>query len=640
MNDSSPHRVARLTILALATSCAFPQLAAQDRLPERDVIEVPALGEGLCVHNLFQSNMVLQRDVPIRIWGWADPGAEVVVGFLDERRSTTAAADRTWQVVLAARPANSSPAVLTVTSAATTLTLDNLLIGDVWLLGGQSNMEFPLDRVENGQLEIVSARFDALRVLTVPAQNGPDPKLGFPRLHEWSDWDGHHNRKGDWDVCTPQIARELSAIGYVFARRIHMATKVPIGVIDASRGGTTVETWTPIAALRAIDTPEVRDLVAEWDAKVAAWDAQADLAQRVADFERRVAQRKEKGEAIPADWTRPADLLPGPAFDQNRPGNCHASMIAPLAGFAIKGAIFHQGYNNALGDITSGAMYRQVLTQMIRSWREAFGDPQLPFCIIDLCTDGAPQTRENYCEMMLNAGMLIREAQYQTFLDLRDAGDRRIGFASSYDQRRSWYHPQLKLPVGERASRWALATLYGFERELHWQPPRLTAMGVEDDRIVLRFDHDVSAPDDKAAIEGFAIAGEDRHFHPAEARWLVTGRDERDQPKVDRSALTLTSGMVKHPIHFRYAWGRNPMGNLQIAGHSDLPLATQRSDAWPVEDVPLGVLEGEAAQGGRLTRKQRGAILEALRRDDLSRRLTEARALIEEHGEPVPPRRR
>ena len=151
-------------------------------------------------------------------------------------------------------PANSAPQKLTVQGKDKTLTLENVLVGDVWILGGQSNMEFPLSRIENGNLEIVSANYENIRILTVPSQNGPDNKQGFPRLHEWSGWFGRHFRKGDWDVCSPDIVRELSAIGYVFARRIHMASQVPIGVIDVSRGGTTVETWTPDPVLRKIDT--------------------------------------------------------------------------------------------------------------------------------------------------------------------------------------------------------------------------------------------------------------------------------------------------------------------------------------------------------------------------------------------------
>ncbi|MEZ5963672.1 MAG: hypothetical protein R3F56_07480 [Planctomycetota bacterium] len=624
---STPRATAVLVLLATVS----PIVRAQQRMPKEDVIDVPAVGEGLCVHNLFQSNMVLQRDRPIRIWGWAAAGEPVTVSFEREEKATQAAADRSWSVTLAARPASTTPAVMTVAGSDRTLTLDNILVGDVWLLGGQSNMEFPLERVDNGWLEIVAARFDGIRILTVPAPQGPEARVGFPRLFEWSGWFGRHFRKGDWDVCRPEVARELSAIGYVFARRIHMATKMPIGVIDVSRGGTTVETWTPEAVLRDLHTPQVEALLTDWDARVAAWDAEKDLAQRRRDFEARVKTRKERGEAIPDDWQAPDDLRPGPAWDQNRPGTCYSAMIAPVAGLAVKGAIFHQGYNNALGGGTAGAaLYQQIFAPMIRAWRTAFGDPDLPFGIIALCTDGPRQTRDNYVELMLDDGVYIREAQYRTFLDFCAQGDANVGFASSYDQRRSWYHPQSKIPVGERISRWALATQYGLEKQIRWRPPVCERMEAVDGTLVLHMDGEVAAADPNAAIEGFAIAGEDRRFQPAEAEWLVTGRGSDNRPQRDRRVLVLRSPHVPAPVHFRYAWGRNPMGNLQSADHNDLPFATQRSDRWPMENVPLGVLGDEPVADGRASRAR---IRDQLRREDLRRRVAEAKALLEEHGE-------
>lgn len=632
MRPSTPPMILRLTTLFLAAFGGPTAAAAPQGMPKEDVIEVPAVRDGLCVHNLFQSNMVLQRERPIRIRGWAAPGEVVTVSFDGERQTATAAVDRAWSVTLAARPASAKPAVMTIAGKEEALTLDNILLGDVWLLGGQSNMEFPLERVDNGWLEIVAARFDGIRVLTVPAPQGPDVRVSFPRLHEWSGWFNQHFRKGDWDVCSPEVVRDLSAIGYVFARRLHMATQIPIGVIDVSRGGTTVETWTPEAVLRGIDTPEVRGLLADWDGRIAAWDAKQDLEQRVRAYERRVKDLEQRGEAIPADLQRPDDLRPGPAWDHNRPGTCVSSMLAPIAGLAVKGAIFHQGFNNANGGSAGAAMYHQIFGPMIRAWRAAFDDPRMPFGIISLCTAGPPQTRDDYVELMFDEGIYIREAQHQTFLELRAAGDDTIGFASSFDQRRSWYHPQQKIPVGERISRWALATQYGLGKQIRWLPPTCTKMEVVARTLVLHFDGAVSAVDADAPIVGFAIAGADRRFHPAEAEWLVTGRDRNNRPQYDRRVLVLSSPHVAAPIHYRYAWGRNPMANLQSADHNDLPFATQRSDDWPMEDVPLGVLGDEAVTGGQMTRRQRDKIRDELRKEDLRRRLAEARALLDKHG--------
>ena len=202
----------------------------------------------------------------------------------------------------------------------------------------------------------------------------------------------------------------------------------------------------------------------------------------------------------------------------------------------MKGVIFHQGYNNALDGMRGVRLYEEVFPVMIREWRETFGAPELPFGILSQCTDGYPQTREDYLEKMLNPGIEIRAAQYRTFLELWQGGDGNIGFASTYDLRRRWYHPQVKIPAGERIARWALATQYGFERDLPWKPPALVEMAAVDGALRLRFDVDVSDPED-GAIQGFAIAGEDRRFQPADAAYVQVGEDTRGRPRFDRRRL-------------------------------------------------------------------------------------------------------
>lgn len=625
---SSP--VALLLLTAIAC-CSGALLAQQQKMPKADVVDVPAIGDGLCLSNLFQSNMVLQRDKPIAIWGLADPGEDVAVTFGDDRQVGRAEADRRWRVTLAARPANATVQQLVVQGRHQRLVLDNVLVGDVWVLGGQSNMEFELDKVENGKLEIVSANFPNLRILTVPYAIGPEPKPSFPRLFEWSDWFGRHFRKGDWDPCTPAIARELSAIGYTFARRVHLASQVPIGVIDASRGGTTVEAWTPLELLRTIDEPYLREKLADWDRRVATWDPRQDLEQRIANHRRQVEQQLAAGKPVPEDRRQdPSDLRPGPIADPNHPGHCYAGMIAPLKGLAVKGVLFHQGYNNAFDGMPGVRLYRAVLPAMIRAWRDTFGDPSLPFGILSLCTEGYPQTRDDYCEKMFDTGIYIREAHYRTFVALFQGGDQNIGYASTYDLRRRWYHPQVKIPAGERLARWALATQYGFGRELEWKPPMLLGFEVCSDALVLRLDTEVSDPED-GAIQGFAIAGDDRRFQPADVTYLEVGKDDAGRPRFDQKQLVLKSPLVPAPKHFRYAWGRNPLANLQATGNKDLPFATQRSDDWDMGEVPLGVLGDDWNRNAPLTGAQRNRVLQALRQEDVRRRVAEARAVLREH---------
>ncbi len=595
-------------------------LQGAEKMPRADVIGVPAVSEGLCVNNLFQSNMVIQRGKPVSLWGWAAPGEAVTVTFGGASQQATAGNDRTWKVTFPAMEASSEPHQITVKGAKETVTLDNVLIGDVWVLGGQSNMEFPLTNVENGNLEIVSANFPEIRLLTVPAMNGPEKKNAFARLDEWSDWSSRHFRKGYWDVCTPQTVGEMSAIGYVFARRIHMASRVPIGVIDASRGGTSVETWTPDPVLRKIDTPQVKAALSDWDQKVATWDGEADLKQRIADWRKQAEAMKKQGKEMPANKPEPSDIRPGPPLDMNRPGNCYASMIGPLEGLAVKGAIFHQGYNNCLNGTEGTKMYPQVFKPMITAWRSAFADAEMPFGIMSLCTEGPVQTLDNYVEMMVNAGPYIRDAQYKTFLDFYNAGDKNIGFASTYDLRRRWFHPQLKIPAGERIARWALATQYGMENMIRWKPPIVKEMLAEGGHIKISFDDEVGAVDDGSPIYGFAIAGEDRKFQPADASYLETGNAQKDM-----KTLILTSPLVPNPTQYRYAWGRSPLANLQAGSHSDIPIGTQRSDNWEIEEIPLAALP----EGTTTNKSNRRQITEELKKEDIRRRLKQAQDLIE-----------
>ena len=376
--------------------------------------------------------------------------------------------------------------------------------------------------------------------------------------------------------------------------------------------------------LEGIDTPEVKAKLAEWEKKIAAYDPAKDLDEQKSRYRKQVEAMKQKGQEIPADMKEPSVPRPGPAFDMNRPGNCYASMLAPISGLKIKGAIWHQGYNNAM-EPGGHVMYYQVFDDMIASWRKAFGNPTMPFGIISLCTEGAPQTLDNYLEMMINEGIYIREVQYQTFLDLKKTGDKNIGYASSYDMRRSWYHPQLKIPVGERIARWALATQYG-KGNLTWEPPVITKMEPGDGTLVLTFNGPVGCQKDDV-IEGFSIAGNDRRFQPAKAEYQVVGKDAKGQPQVNNRVLVLTSPHVSEPAHYRYAWGRNPMGNLKYLQTQDgPPLATQRSDDWPMKEVPVKF-------GEVLDQKTMNQSREAHKLFDMERKVKDAQLLLDAEQE-------
>jgi sialate O-acetylesterase len=622
---NKPLTTAVLTGLALAAFSSH--VSAEDKLVRgKDRIDAPAVGAGLCVHTLFQSGMVLQRDKPIRIWGWADPGEQVTVTFGGQTQTAVAAADRGWKVELRAEKASSDPHTLVVRGKANKIELEDVLVGDVWVLGGQSNMEFEITKVEGGDLEVVSANFKNIRLFSVPQQNGPDRQKSFPRMYQWSDWFGHHYRQGYWDACTPESVREMSAIGYIFARRVHTATQVPIGLIDVSRGGTCLETWTPTDVLTTVDTPEVKSALAGWEAKIAAFDPKKDLEDRVRKYHEQQTRLKAQGKPIPANSAPPTELLPGPAADMNRPGNCFAGMVAPLAGFQVKGAIWHQGYNNAL-EPNGHVLYSQVFPKMIAAWRAAFDDPKLPFGIISQETEGDPQDRDDYLEKMADEGVYIREVHFKTFLDLYKAGDKNVGYASSFDQRRAWYHPQIKIPVGERIARWALATQYGMSKQIRWLPPMLKEWRAEGGKLLLQLDSP-AGPYHDGPIEGFAIAGGDGRFQPAKAEWQTALKGEEKRPEQDRTVIVLTSPMVPEPKYFRHAWARNPQANLKSTDHTDLPLPTLRNDTWTVADMYEIYTGKKPTTPQVLDRKESGELIKALRAEDLKRRLAEAKELI------------
>lgn len=607
-----------LTACLLATLCAWSGAEAAPLPRGENVIDTPAMTDGLCVSNLFQSHMVIQRDKPITVWGWADPGEQVTVTFDSKEQAATAADDRSWKVTFPALPASDHPRTLVIKGKTKTLTLDDILLGDVWLCGGQSNMEFEMAKTDNGDLELASANFKNIRLLTVPQGTSQKPTNNFARLEEWSDWDGRHFHKGFWEPCSPEALRTFSGIGYAFGRRLHMATQVPIGLVDISRGGTCVETWTPMEVLRATDNDDIKKLLADWDAKVAAWDPAKDLEGRVAQFRKRQKEGK-----TPPGAKEPTEPGPGPAVDMNRPGNCYGGQFAPLIGLAFKGVIWHQGYNNAFTESTRcGETYAETLTRMIKAWREATGNPDMAFGIIAQETDQEPQSLENFLSGITDNGCLIREAHFKTFDGMRKAGDKHIGFAASDDMRRAWFHPQIKIPVGERIARWALATQYGIN--IRWLPPAVKETKVDGGRLIVTLDHEAN-PYNSGPIYGFAIAGSDKKFYPAKAEHLVD-----DKKNVNRSVIVLASPFVSEPVAFRYGWHRNPMGNLKIA-NSELPLPISRSDTWSLNDLYEAYTGKKTTSPTALNGGERGELNRALQKADKQRRFKEAEVYVKEH---------
>lgn len=499
----------------------------------------PLFGQ-LSLHPWFDHHMVLQRDKVLTIWGQGTPGQPVEVQLSGQLAQTVTDERGRWSVSLDPMPASRTAQSLKVTSGEEIVLLQDILIGDVWVLTGQSNMEFDLARIHHGDAEIASAHFPDIRLLTIPYRAKPEPQDGFERINEWDGWYGRHDVKGFWLRCQPETVPTFSGIGYIFGRRVHLAAQVPVGLVDLSVGGTTVEAW--VSRERLLTEADNEKLIALWD------------------------------ERIKAD--------PQKAEDRNNPGAPFNAMMLPLRGATVKGIIFHQGYNNALGD-SRPKLYAKNLKLMISEWRELFGDDDLPFGIIDLSAGGEPQTEENFGLMSLDAGSFIREAQLQAYRDLAH-----IGYVTSYDEQVNWYHPQRKVELGERMARWALAECY--ELDLGWKPALPVSFEIQDGAFVVTFDREVRVVDGRP-IYGMSLAGKDQRFFHAHARFAVSGKDDRKRDIYDYTRVVVSSDQVPEPVALRYAWARNPLGNLYNAALYErvIPVPPFRSDQWDWPEAPF-----------------------------------------------------
>ena len=522
-------------------------------------------------HPVFDNNMVLQRDKPVKVWGWAAPQEEVKVEFGGQTKTAVANAGGEWMVHLDPVGASSVSREMVISGKDSPVIFHNVLVGDVWVLGGQSNMEFDLVRVFHGDAETLSAHYPEIRLLTIPYNPSRVPVNDFKRINEYDGWHGRYDEKGYWFTCSPKTAETFSGMGYIFGRRVHMASQVPIGIIDISVGGTTLEAWLAPETLATM--PENKSLLDQWNERVAAYDPEENLKTRISNWERNSANRKRQGlEPLP----KPTEPSPSPALDRSFPGSSYNGMVSGLTGLAVKGILFHHGYNNALGDARP-KLYEANFKALVADWRRTFNDPDLPFGIAELSAGGEPQTLENFEEKMVDAAQYIREAQFNTYKEVAHTG-----FVSSYDQQVNWYHPQKKAEVAERLARWALQSCYGFG--LGWEPPTCTKVEHAGNKIILTFSEEVKSSDDRP-MEGFAVAGNDRRYFPARAEYVTT-KGQNGQVNVDKTRVEVSSDLVTEPAEVRYAWARNPLGNLISSETRVIPVPSFRTDNWDYPEAP------------------------------------------------------
>ena len=538
-------------------------------------------------HNIFGDNMVLQRGKPVKVWGTADRGETVTVEFAGQK--VTAKADRkgNWSAELEPMKASAEGRTLVISSQVSGLRsqVSNVVVGDIWFCGGQSNMEDPLAAIYHGDVEIVSANHPNIRLVTLPQVASTKALEDIDREEPEEEDTPPDYMKGNWAVCSPSMVREFSAIGYIFGRRLHLASGVPIGLVDASWGGTTIEAWTSRATLATIS--ESKGLTSEWDRRIKEYSPAASLRHLVEEWKVDCAVAREHGHEPPPKPTEP-EL--DPVEDRNNPGGSFNGIIAPLSGFKIKGFIFNQGFNNALGNARP-KLYAKAFKAMIQDWRRAFDDKSLPFGIVGLTAGGRAQTLENFEMRMLDPGPFIREGQLKVAQELEN-----VCFMPAYDQQVQWFHPHTKLQLAERIARWALNTQYGFKK-IGWKPVVCTAFESKGDHMLLTLSADVAVNDGRP-IEGFAIAGKDRRFFPAKAEHAPVKEYGDDEDDIERHGhiLKVWSPLVKKPVAARYAWARNPLGNISNAADAEavLPVPSFRTDGWDWPEAPFEA-DGDAA---------------------------------------------
>ncbi len=490
---------------------------------------------GVVMPAMFSDHMVLQRGLALPVWGWAKAGEKVTVSIADKSASCRAGENGRWEVRLGSLPAG-GPHVLTV-KGTNTLTIEDVLIGDVWLCSGQSNMKMAVSGAKDYPQEQTAANYPQIRHFKTASLAAPEPQ---------------DRCEGGWAVCSPDTVGAFTATGYFFGRELHKQLNVPIGLVNSSWGGTAVEAWTSWSAQK--DLRPIKPLHKEWADKVAAYDpdkAAALHAKNLETWKNRAAKARAAGRKPPRKPTVAAD----PAVNPNRPANLFNGMIHPLIPYAIRGAIWYQGERNTRGDISKS--YGLQLETLIYDWRSRWGY-EFPFAWVQLPNFTEPQVEpvESTGWVMVREGMLktldLSQTGMAITVDIGEAGD---------------IHPKNKQDVGRRLALWALADVYA--KPAVASGPIYKAMARQGDAIAIEFNHVGSGLLAKGGeLTGFVIAGADKRFVWADAR--IVGE-----------TVVVSSPQVKDPAAVRYAWAPNPKCNLYNS--ADLPAGPFRTDNWPIK---------------------------------------------------------
>ncbi len=492
---------------------------------------------------LFSEHMVLQRDLPATVWGWADAGEEVTVTIGKQSKKTKAGADKKWSVKLD-QLSTGEPQTLTV-KGTNTIEIADVLVGEVWLCSGQSNMAFTVNRALNFDQEKTTADLPLIRMYTVLSGTAPEPEPDC---------------KGKWVVCSPDSVASFSAAGFFFGRELHAKLNAPVGLVHSSVGGTAIESWTSWDAQKNV--PQLKFIFDSWDKRSAEFDpekAKSTYEKQKAAWQTAADQARTEGKPAPAAPRAPSD----PRKDSNRPANLFNGKIAPLIPYTIRGAIWYQGESNA-DTVERGAAYRVQLPLMIADWRKRWGS-EFPFAWVQL-PDFDARNPEGWS--------LVREAMLKSLKTPQTGMAVALGLGEAKD-----IHPKNKKEVGKRLATWALAEVYGTKATKGSKAEPQTAMGplfsnskISGKEVTVTFTQASGLAAREGEAKGFTIAGEDKQWKPATA-------------KIVKDSVVVSSPDVAKPLAVRYAWASNPEWSLENA--AGLPASPFRTDDWPsAESAP------------------------------------------------------
>ena len=478
--------------------------------------------------SVFTDHAVLQRDVEVPVWGWADAGTEVTVTFAGQHKTVTADASGKWMVKLDALPASTESRTLTVTATAskTTLVLKDILVGEVWLGSGQSNMALMVRSANDYEGEQKTAQLPGIRMYKEESSSAKTPQ---------------NNGKGQWLVCTPDTVGGFSAVLFFFGREIHKTLGVPVGLINSSVGGTPIDAWTaseaqqaskelaPLLAARATAKPS-EDTAKQYERALAHWQQAAKKARA----EHQTVPRKPRDPA--ATLARKADV-----------GGLFNGKIAPLIPYAIRGAIWYQGEANSMPE--KAPYYQYQLPLLITDWRARWGY-DFPFAWAQL-----PNFRAEGRDWPT-----VREAMLKTLVLPKTGMGINIDIGEEAN-----IHPKNKQEAGRRLSLWALGTVYG-QKVPATSGPLPAGHEIRDGEVVLRFTHTDGGLIAKGGeLKGFVMAGADKTWKPAQAR-------------IEGDKVIVFSPDIKQPVAVRYAWENFPTCNLYNG--AGLPASPFRTDDW------------------------------------------------------------